>query len=271
MTYKQTLEDLLVEWELARQEGRELSADELAGGASLRDAARSANVDIKTVNKVDAQGRGPDGKPAANLPKIANFLAIAFERDQGEEPQLDETDDGVYFSVLVDDIISPTVKPVAEVRANVVKAIEIERRGEAARKVAGELAEKVRGGARLADLAKEKGFTYKAHEPLTRNELPHKAGPGFKLAGLLFKASPNDVANGAALTKKSILVAQLLAVKEAIPSDNKAQTLQLGGNLRQSMANDMIAQYRFALEKEFDVEVKHGAIEALFEQFPTSR
>ena len=245
--------------------------DELGGGASLMDAARSANIEVKTVAKVDAQGRGPDGKPVPELPKIAKFLATAFASDQGDEPQLDETDAGAYFSVVVDDIIDPALKPVSNVRADIVKAIEIERQGEAARKIAGELAEQARGGAKLADLAAKKGFTYKAHAPLTRNELPHKAGPDFELTGQLFKASPNDVLNGAGLRKKSILVARLLEVKEAIPSANKDQTLKLGGNLRQSVANDMMAQYRVALEKEFDVEIKRGAIEALFEQIPTTR
>ena len=68
--------------------------DELAGGASLDEAAAGLDLPLQKVGAIDGQGRDASGGAIEGLPPLDEFLPVLAETAVGEESLLTETRDG---------------------------------------------------------------------------------------------------------------------------------------------------------------------------------
>ena len=93
------------------------------------------------------------------LPDWPEFLQVAFETPAGEVSLLEETESGAYFVVRVDEVMPPRVKPVDEVRPQLVEGWQAEKRRELARQRAEELLAQLKDGASLDELATAQNLT----------------------------------------------------------------------------------------------------------------
>ena len=75
--------------------------DARSSGKSLAEAAAAANLQVRTVDAVDAEGNGPDGKPVEGLVDGRDLLKAAFASDVGVDNDTLSTPDGgfVWFEV----------------------------------------------------------------------------------------------------------------------------------------------------------------------------
>ncbi|MFN3400291.1 MAG: SurA N-terminal domain-containing protein, partial [Ferrovibrio sp.] len=67
--------------------------DQIAGGATLDEIAKTQNLPIKQVEGIDAQGADAAGKTVDALPKQPAFLSEAFQLGTEAEPQIIDTTD----------------------------------------------------------------------------------------------------------------------------------------------------------------------------------
>ena len=240
--------------------------DEFAGGSSATEVAEALRLTHGRIAAVDRTGRNRDGEPVDSLPKAPEFLETAFSAEPGDDPELKESDDGSYYLVQVDKVFESAVRPLAEVRDDVRQAVASQRRAEAAAKRAAELAERARGGAALAELATAAGAAYSKTEAINRNQAASDNQLGAELVEQAFRLTANGVAEGPAQSGDSHSVVRLLAVERTDPAEQPELLGRLDEFLRGGIADDVLSQYRDALQGKYDVEINDGIIDSLFDQ-----
>ncbi|MBV37548.1 MAG: hypothetical protein CMM23_02630 [Rhodospirillaceae bacterium] len=239
--------------------------DQLAGGASIREVAEALGLNHGVIAAVDPQGRGRDSQPAAGLPKAPEFIKDAFEVQPGDEGQLKESGDGSYYLVQVDKIIESTLRPIAEVRDQARKLVVAERRAKAGAAQAGKLAAAVRSGKDLSSLARTGVSTVATLKSMNRQQAAGDGRLSADLVAKLFQLQSGGIAEGAAAGGNSHSVVRVVKITSAAPKDEPAQLKKMDELVRSSIAEDILVQYRAALQKKYDVEINDGIIDSLFD------
>ena len=236
--------------------------DTLGGGATLEEAASNLNLALTKIQAIDATGRDPQAKAVSSLPSDPTVLNVAFETAENQESPLAEMGTDGYFIVRVDRIMAPALRPLAEVRGEVVQAWKDERRAEAARKAAEGALERLKGGADVATLAGELGIVVETTAPTNR------AGDGAEgklprpLVTALFelRTGESTLAEGA----QGTYVARLKEVHPANPSADKDGLNAMRQQLTRGMRSDLMVQYAGALRERYSVTTDTRAVEQLF-------
>ena len=238
--------------------------DELAGGASLAEAAARLDLEVGHIEAVDAGGLGPAGVEAAGLPADREgFVRAAFAAEVGYETRLIDTADGGAFMLLVERITPPAARSLESVREAVIEAWrDVERQ-----RTAGELAEtlvaEAHSGKALEALAGARGLGVRATEPLGRRAIRTEPDVSPILIGKLFEATVGEVVT-APRPAGGHVVARLKEVIAAERHTDDDAYAQLKEGLRRGMGQDLMAQYQAHLADDLGVEVNQGSVEALF-------
>jgi peptidyl-prolyl cis-trans isomerase D len=117
---------------------------------------------------VDANARGKDGKDMV-IPNTEELLKAAFASDVGVENDAVSKDDG-YIWYEVREVAPSTVRPLEEVKDQVVKDIVAAKVRDLSLEKAKKLAERAKAGAPLETLAAEVAATVQTASGLKRNE-----------------------------------------------------------------------------------------------------
>ena len=234
--------------------------DELAAGAGLDEAAGRLGLKVQTVAAVDAGGKAPDGTPAPDRAGDAALLSLAFATAVGEPTPLTETDEGGYMIVRVDGTTPAALRPLAELREQVVADWQTAERAKAAEAAAEAIAGRLRAGEDLAAIAAERGLTVGRSKPFTRDTGDPEANVLAALGAKLFALGVGETTTGD--HPEGHVVARLVEVQPAAPDD--AATAALQASLTEAMSRDAIDLYGAALRREIDVTTNPRAIDALF-------
>jgi peptidyl-prolyl cis-trans isomerase D len=240
--------------------------DQLAGGASIREVAEALNLQQGIIAAVDSRGRGRSGQPVAGLPKAPELVGQAFTIAPGEEGQLMESTDGSYYLVQVDKIFAAALKPIAKVRDGVRKAVVAERRAKAGAAQAVKLAAEARRGKTLTALASPGAGTVAALKPMSRQQAAGNGKLGAELVKKLFQLRVGEVAEGATQNGDSHSVVRVVSIASPGANVAPAKLKQMDEFVRTSIAEDILAQYRAALRRKYDVEINDRIIDSLFDE-----
>lgn len=229
-----------------------------AGGATLEEVAEQLDLPLNTI-EIDAEGRSAEDRPAVSLPADPRFLTTAFSSDVGLENDLVEGADGSFFVLRVDAITPAAVPPLAEVRAQVAQAWRAERRQELLRQRAEALAERLRQGATLGQIAEEIGSGVQSLGPLTR-DATNAPLPAESVAAL-FAAPEGGVVVVPAAENAGLLIARITEV--APPAEDSEALAETGQAVRESLTEDLLQQYRVALESAYEIEINEDVLAEL--------
>jgi peptidyl-prolyl cis-trans isomerase D len=234
--------------------------DELAGGASIDDAAAKFGLKTTTVAAVDVGGHDPEGKPVALPIAPQDALKLAFATNEGQTSRVTETPDGGIFVLRTDKVIPSQVRPLDEVKDKAITAWQADKRRETAAKQADGLAAAVTPEARLASAAAAKGLKATTSPPFDRHPGP-EAGIPATLVGKLFAAKPGEVvtasdANGA-------YVAQLVDVQRP-ENPSQTDTAELSHELDAAQQTDLAEELTEALRARFPVEIHRDVLDRYF-------
>jgi peptidyl-prolyl cis-trans isomerase D len=235
--------------------------DELAGGASLEQAADKLGLKAVTVGPIDSKGRLKGGTPATNLPNDPKFLEFAFRIPQGQTSQLQEARNGGYFILRVDKSTPPALRPLDEVRAQVAAAWTDREREDAARKRADALLQRVKGGEALSKIAAELHLEAKTSEPLSRFSVDSNSSVPPPLVSELFKAHTEEVVM--ASYEGGFAIGRLKEIKPVTPSDASADAAQMSRELTLAVAQDLLSQYTAALRRTYPVTINRAAVDSI--------
>jgi len=237
--------------------------DQLASGAPLEEVAQAQGLALSKVAAVDSTGKAPDGKDAATLPGLKALLPTAFQLKAGAASNLTEGEGSVFTAVRVDSVIPAAVRPLADVRDQVVADWQAGKRAEQAAKKAEEIAAKLKQGAEAAaqTVATDAGATFAMTTPFTRDSRSVEGLPG-DLVRKLFAAKPGEVVSGA--SGDAQVVARLTEIVPADPAAAGAALEPLENTVNQGIESDLMAQFGNALRTHYPVQVHRQRIDQFF-------
>jgi len=238
--------------------------DALGGGASLEEAASSLGLKLARVDAVDRQGNGRDGEPVAELPGEP-FLQILFETSSGTDSLLTEANDGGFFVLRTESVEQARLRPLAEVRDQVIalwRGRQLAARTEAK---AQELAERIRDGGEFDAVAAEAGLAVSESDPLTRFDSRAPNNPAPTLPGKLFQLHPGEITT--AQTADGHAVAKLEKIIPANPADSPDDLADVQDGLVTSFRNDLLEQFAASLRARYGVSVNDRMVENTLANF----
>jgi peptidyl-prolyl cis-trans isomerase D len=237
--------------------------DKLAAGTSMEDVAAGLNAKPVKVGPIDVKGTLQ--KPDNNAPKAdPAWTTQAFQLQQGETSSLTDDKNGGYFAVRLDAVVPPTLKPLAEVKAQIVTEWTKEKQAAAAAKRADELAAKVKGGAAIDKVAADAGLKLDTTQPATR-QADEKSSLSPALVDALFKFE--KIGDSAAVaTDDGAVVARLSEIRPADPKTAGEKLQPLVRELDSAMRADTMAQFQAGLRTSTKIKINPKAVETVVGQ-----
>ncbi len=239
--------------------------DTLAGGASLEDAAKKLGLKVESIADVARNGEAPDGKPIGDLIGTPQLLPTAFSTEAGQTSSL--VDDGAngYFILRVDQVTPPALRPLDQIKDKVLADWQADARDKMAADKAKQVLDRLKSGEALKTIAQSLGLAVKTSKPFTRDAGDPADDVPPSLAALIF-----DLKKGEAATAPSDvpanpgrIVAVLTEIEPANPAGDAAGVKALTKEIGQTLGDDLLAQFRKALEKETPVRTDPKAVDSL--------
>ncbi|MBM3567592.1 MAG: hypothetical protein FJX46_02415 [Alphaproteobacteria bacterium] len=238
--------------------------DALAGGAKLEDAAAKVGLTVTAVAAVDAEGQDPAGKPIDGLSEERNLIDAIFVTGDGDETRLMETSKDGYAIARVTGIRPSALKPLAEVRSEVLAAWRGEQRAAAANAVGEKLIEQVKAGESFSGAARTLKLETKISAQLRRSGPSGDQAVSGALAAKLFELKPGEMTLGATVAGDGTVVARLAEIVPADPAADEAGVERIARALTEAVGADLLNQYQQALQGQFKVTINDRVRERAF-------
>ncbi len=226
--------------------------DEIAGGASLEQIADRTAANYGKIDAVDATGLGADGEPVADLPDISGFLTAAFAAIEGEEPTLVEADGGGYYALSVDGITPATLRPLDDVRDDVIAAWKEDQRSKALAELVKDIRGRLEQGTTLAVIAAETEKDITTSAPMRRSEQPGILSQA--IVDKIFRAEMGGAIDGRATTGgfvigtlREVVTPSTEEQENAIDSTAERYSTQLANDLVQTFSRSAIERHPLLL------------------------
>ncbi len=239
--------------------------DERAGGATFVEAAGALGIAVTTIDAVSLAGLKPDGEPATDLPPIQEFLTTAFASEPDVETDLIETDGNITYALRVDGVTPPALRPLEDIREDVIAAWQRNWREDQAKALAESIANRVAEGEDLTTVASEDDIAVVNSEAFARDgrDLAVAAGPNFVEA--VFALSPGEATEAIISGSGRYAIAVL---DEIVPADaEQAEDMrnQIRLQMQRGVRNDVEAAFGDALRRKYGVKINQSLIDNLFD------
>lgn len=236
--------------------------DALAAGATLEEAAKSNGLAVHVLADVDAEGHGPSPKALEGVPAIAEAVKAGFGQEPGTVSSLleYEGEPGGYFVVRTDAVTPATLKPFAEVRAEVLAAWRAQEQQAAAVAKAEELAKAFAEAKDPAAFAKANGVHLATTPELYRSQggnLPQA------LVAKLFAIEPGEAASAPA--PGGAVVAKLRTIEPVDPSVFDTALEQGKRQLRGNLGDGLLGPFSAQLADSFKMK-QYRSVDSLVQE-----
>lgn len=254
VTFEEAREELAAEASL--DQARRMIADEsntledlLATGATLEDVARETDMELATMAFDKTSEEGIAAYPA--------FREAAQAATTEDFPQLVPLDDGGVFALRLDSIDPPAVRPLEEVRDQVVADWTRDQTQAELKKMADDIAAASTDPAAL----ESSGLVVTRYDDFARGGFIDKTPP--EVVQRAFTMA--DGTTAAVETQGRVFLIALRAVNAADPTAPEVVQLrgQVATQMSQSIAQDMFQLYTAAVEARAGIKLDQNAIAAV--------
>lgn len=232
--------------------------DDLAGGATLEEAARSVSAQLKVYGPMDREGKSPDGTKVKIPQNYNQLLDTAFTLTEGGVSNLMESEDGSYYALRVDSIIPERTRALDEIRGTVIEKWKERQREKLLYQLAGGIAESLEK-ADIEAVAAKTGAQLLRGETITRSStaFSNKERLPAMMISAVFSAQKGAVTEAYSIPNGGYLVARLTDIKTADTASEVGKTglKTARDNLRSLYADELYIQYMAYLRQ------KHGVSE----------
>jgi len=237
--------------------------DKLSAGTSMEDVAAALNTKAVKIGPIDAKGNLQT--PAKDAPKAdAGWTAQAFQLQQSETSSLMDDKNGGYYAVRLDAVVPPALKPLADVKAQIVSEWTKEKQVAAAAKKADELLAKAKSGTAFDKVAADAGLKLDTTQPMTRGA-DEKSAAAPALVDAVFKLEKvGDVTT--VTTADGAVVARLSEMRAVDPKTAGDKLQPLVRELSEGMRADTMAQFQAGLRSSTKIKINPNAVETVVGQ-----
>lgn len=247
--------------------------DALAGGASMQDALKQANLDslhISSLGPIAKNGMQPDNQPLELSPLQQEALQTAFTLDKGQTSQLLMTQKGSYYLARMKDIIPSQLQVKEEVTDQLKELYRQRTIRDAVRDKASEIAELLKQSDNPNAAARDLGLSLQTSGKIGRmndtvsnnSELKDKIlTSGFVQE--LFRLRTHEVSGAYPLPSGEYIIGILEGV-HAAPEPDETDLLTLKDELKGQFSNDVMAQYLSYLRDKYEVDIKTALFQPQF-------
>ncbi len=235
------------------------SLDErLLNGETLETIAEALDLPMESYDFIDRVGKTRDGlvmNGSANIPGIAQddeLLRLIFTEDIGFDTDIYPTVQEGFVAFRVADVIDSKVRPLVDVKDNVLVAWETEQLQAAINARGLEITQEVRDGRSLEDIAKELGSAAVLQQRGISRAQPPRDISGQVVVDLL-KANVGDLARGSGGQPLTYTIARLDGITPN--SDGLAGEILdvVQRNIGSEISGDIQNAYRLAILKEHEL------------------
>jgi len=235
--------------------------NERAAGDSLSEAAAKVQLKVRTVEKVDAQGRAPDGTAMNDLREITNLIQLVFDTAQGVETDPISLNNNGFFWYEVQDVISERQKDLDEVRDEVRDAWIAEETTRLVEKTAKDLEAKVGSGENFVDAFKSvvPDFADQLKVEMSAEMLRDDTSDDLSIAAVRagFAISKDNSALAPGTQNGSHVVLKVIEVIESAASTISPEEKD---QLDETIANDILNQLVADLQQRETLSINQSAI-----------
>ncbi len=235
---------------------RDKLEDERAAGATLAETAKKLGLNARAIEAVDRAGRGPDGKPIADLPKTPDVIAAAFGSDVGVDNDPLQLTSGGYLWFDVTGITPSRERNLDEVKDQVEARWRDDEIAKRLQAKTDDMLGKLKAGTTLAQLASETGLKVETAAELQRGK-PGGFAPA-KLVDAAFKTPKGAPASAAGDQGTARFVFRVTDIVEPMLDADASKAIAT--SLQNSYADDIVGAYVTRLENDFGVTLNQTAI-----------
>ena len=211
--------------------------DARASGAAIDEAARQAGLGVVVIPAVEAQGRDTNGQPIAALEGHEEVLRTAFETPEGEASDFIQLGDADVV-VAVTSITPPRVRPIEEVRDDLVRAWSARERATRMRELGERVVAAVAEGQTLSAAARANRFNVVVDtRPLDRRMASQIPARG--LAAQIFAAAPGAAVTDVRADGQAILVAVVTEINRPVAAEHPQEIEALRMQMQESVLDGL--------------------------------
>jgi peptidyl-prolyl cis-trans isomerase D len=234
--------------------------DSLSKNATFDEVIADQKLKPVTTPALIASGLNPDDATSKPDPAIAPLVTAAFQAADGDGPQLVQLGtDGGFAVVALGRVVPATPRPLAQVRAAVLRDVTADRSRQAARKVAADVLARINKGMTIQQSLAQTKLPIPAARPLTASRAQIAADPrGAPPAlALMFSMAPNTAKTLAAPDDSGWFVIKLDSIASGNAAGNDAAIKAARANIGRSVGREYVEQFAKAVRA--DVGVKTNA------------
>ena len=235
--------------------------DERAAGLKLSEIATKYNLTARTIEAIDRAGRDPNAQPIAGIPAGVDLVANIFSSDVGVENEpLQVTGGGsLWFDVTA-------VKPARdraldEVRPQAEQRWRDQQVAERLRAKAKEMADKIKAGTSLADVAAAESVPVKTTFGLKRAGNTGPLPP--TLIDAVFRTAKGEAGAAQGTSATEMIVFHLTDITVPAFDATTPEAKRVVDAMRRAFSDDLLNQYVARLQTDFGAFINLEALSRL--------
>lgn len=244
--------------------------DMIAGGSTLTEASKELGLALHTLPPVDTSGLSPHNVKV-QLPLLDHFLDTAFALDDQTESSMHYSQDGTYFIIRVDKITPTRIKPLDEVKDQVLEAWKNDQRAQKLSLIADDMAKKLANQRTRRNIANQNNIEMVGASGVKRDnakvadyELPPQMMADIFVRNTGHITAPYLVGND------KRIIAEVSSIKQAaLPDDEpkrKAMLTSITDELTAKSQKELVDQYVTYLKQKYPVSINESVFSATVQE-----
>lgn len=262
-TYEQMATQIKTELAEARAKSeisslRDKIEDERAAGSTLTEAAKKLGLSVINIEAVDRSGRGPDGKPNAELPQTPDVVNAAFSSDIGIDTEALQLPSGGYLYFDVIGITPSRERTLEEVKEQVETRFHDDEVAKRLLAKANDIVGKLKAGTPFAQVADETGL-----KVATATDLQRGKQGGFvpaKVVDFVFRTPKGAAGTAEGEKPTERYVFRVTDVVDPTLDASSAQGKAINDTLQNSYVDDIVSEFIGRLENDFGLKINPAAM-----------
>jgi peptidyl-prolyl cis-trans isomerase D len=231
--------------------------DERAGGAGLDEIGQKLKLPVRKLDTIDRSGRGTDGKMVADFPNAQELLNGAFSADVNAETDPIQTSGGGLIWYEVNAIDPSRDRRLDEVKDRVVSSWRDSQIADRVTAKATEIADKLKSGASLKDLAAANGLKLENAKGLKRSG--SEALPASVIEAV-FRTPKDGVGDSQGKDSTEHVVFRVTAVTEPTFDAASPDVKRISDSMVNAITEELLSQYVVRVETDLGTTVNGAAL-----------